>query len=597
MTTNDADGPATGRIFLSYSAADEADALAVCTALERAGLPCWIVARDEPEAAKAHAPLVQPAATCRAFVVVHTQRTNKDSRRWSELIVARQRNADAPRFLLQVEPATVEDIFANPDFIPDHHRFACARPPCEQDLARLSAALRTLLEPATSSNRRAEHASDANAVMQAAIRAAESLPWSMVRGLVWKGIAATQAQAGAIDEAKRTAEGIDEFAWETAARYAIACVQTDAGDIEGATRTAAETRPGQYRDLSLASVARAQVKANDLAGAVRTAAAIDGTALREIALRRIVDASMRIGDFDAAIRAAHTEERPRQRATTLARIAIEMSRIGRREAAHDVLVDALQTSSLISDAAARSTALGDIAAAQIRLGDREAARRIAETMAGDLRRAAVLYDIAVAESRRGRRDPALKALDDAMDAARSVDDMATRESALRVLAAVRAQIADGGDGPDDRLRARFGDFDAAVRSGIVHDLPRTDSQPASKQVRVASWPPRDEWTESEERDHRLHKEAAEKAKTGDVAGALTAARAIEDDDARASALCHVACAQATAGDMDGASHTIAEMPAGRHVVYALLAQYRALMDADAAANGRPSYRWKASTHY
>jgi TolB-like protein len=61
---------ADGKVFISYASQDVAIADALCTALEAAGLPCWIAPRDVRAGEAYAAAIVQAISSCRMLVLV-----------------------------------------------------------------------------------------------------------------------------------------------------------------------------------------------------------------------------------------------------------------------------------------------------------------------------------------------------------------------------------------------------------------------------------------------------------------------------------------------------------------------------------------------
>ena len=68
------DGPDTARVFISYASADNSIANAVCSALEREGVKCWIAPRDVTPGELYAANIVHAIDTTRVIVLVLSQR-------------------------------------------------------------------------------------------------------------------------------------------------------------------------------------------------------------------------------------------------------------------------------------------------------------------------------------------------------------------------------------------------------------------------------------------------------------------------------------------------------------------------------------------
>lgn len=67
--------PAGGRAFISHASPDAAVALRLCTALEAAGVPCWIAPRDVHAGESYAAAIVQAINNCRALVLLVSQQS------------------------------------------------------------------------------------------------------------------------------------------------------------------------------------------------------------------------------------------------------------------------------------------------------------------------------------------------------------------------------------------------------------------------------------------------------------------------------------------------------------------------------------------
>jgi hypothetical protein len=64
------------RVFLSYSSHDQAQADAVCKALETAGISCWIAPRDLEPGSQWGGGIVRAIEDCAAVVVVFSANAN-----------------------------------------------------------------------------------------------------------------------------------------------------------------------------------------------------------------------------------------------------------------------------------------------------------------------------------------------------------------------------------------------------------------------------------------------------------------------------------------------------------------------------------------
>ena len=81
------------RVFVSYSPKDKAEADAICTALEAAGVSCWIAPRDLHAGERGEAGAVRAIAACEAVVVVFSSAFNgsPEAVREMQLVVSSRR--------------------------------------------------------------------------------------------------------------------------------------------------------------------------------------------------------------------------------------------------------------------------------------------------------------------------------------------------------------------------------------------------------------------------------------------------------------------------------------------------------------------------
>jgi TIR domain len=80
-------------VFLSHSSKDKATADAVCTALEAAGIRCWIAPRDIPPGADWGEALVAAIGYCPIMVLIFSSNANASSHVHREVKIAVDVNA------------------------------------------------------------------------------------------------------------------------------------------------------------------------------------------------------------------------------------------------------------------------------------------------------------------------------------------------------------------------------------------------------------------------------------------------------------------------------------------------------------------------
>ena len=90
------------RVFISFANADKSKAAAVCAALERDGLPCWIAYRDVLPGQNYQGAIVQALESAKAMVLVFSARTNESEEVSKELSLA-------SAFRIPVIPLRVEE--------------------------------------------------------------------------------------------------------------------------------------------------------------------------------------------------------------------------------------------------------------------------------------------------------------------------------------------------------------------------------------------------------------------------------------------------------------------------------------------------------
>jgi hypothetical protein len=94
------------KVFIGYSSADTQVANAICTALEKRGLPRWLGSRDVGPGEDFQAAIVKAIRAARAMVLVFSQNANNSDEIKKELVLASQND-------VVIIPARVENVVPN----------------------------------------------------------------------------------------------------------------------------------------------------------------------------------------------------------------------------------------------------------------------------------------------------------------------------------------------------------------------------------------------------------------------------------------------------------------------------------------------------
>ncbi len=100
----------TQAVFVSYATADRKEALAVCKAIERRGLNCWISTRDVAPGENYQEEIVRAIRTARAMVLVFSEAANNSDEIKKELSLASRYHV--PVMALRIEDVEPNDAFA-----------------------------------------------------------------------------------------------------------------------------------------------------------------------------------------------------------------------------------------------------------------------------------------------------------------------------------------------------------------------------------------------------------------------------------------------------------------------------------------------------
>ena len=105
-----ADGHASRPVFVSYATADRKEALAVCKAIERRGLNCWISTRDVAPGANYQEAIARSLRGSRAMILIFSEAANNSDEIKKELSLASRYHI--PVMALRIEDVEPSDAFA-----------------------------------------------------------------------------------------------------------------------------------------------------------------------------------------------------------------------------------------------------------------------------------------------------------------------------------------------------------------------------------------------------------------------------------------------------------------------------------------------------
>jgi TIR domain-containing protein len=128
-------------VFISHSAQDKAVADAVCAALERAALRCWIAPRDVQPGRSFAGEITRAIQQSKAMVLIFSAHSNNSQQVLREVQLAVSSHLHIVQF-------RIEDVRPNDDltyFLSTPHWLDAMTPPMEKHLQRLVAAIETLL--------------------------------------------------------------------------------------------------------------------------------------------------------------------------------------------------------------------------------------------------------------------------------------------------------------------------------------------------------------------------------------------------------------------------------------------------------------------
>jgi hypothetical protein len=132
-------------VFISHSHQDKAAADAACSALETAGIRCWIAPRDVAPGADWAGAIVGAIDHCRAMVVIFSSGANRSKQIYRE--VQRAFEKELPVIPLRIENVVPEDSLAY--YMGPVHWLDAMTPPLEDHLKHLVTSVSAILHKST----------------------------------------------------------------------------------------------------------------------------------------------------------------------------------------------------------------------------------------------------------------------------------------------------------------------------------------------------------------------------------------------------------------------------------------------------------------
>jgi hypothetical protein len=131
-------------VFISHSQQDKIAADAACSALEAAGIRCWIAPRDVPAGAQWPAAIIDAIDHCRAMVLIFSSGANQSRQVYRE--VQRAFDKEVPVVPFRIENVTPEHSLAY--YVETVHWLDAVTPPFENHLKELAVSIAALLNKA-----------------------------------------------------------------------------------------------------------------------------------------------------------------------------------------------------------------------------------------------------------------------------------------------------------------------------------------------------------------------------------------------------------------------------------------------------------------
>ena len=354
-----------------------------------------------------------------------------------------------------------------------------------------------------------------------------------------------------LQQAEAEAGRVDAEPLRAWALHDVAMARIKANDPNAAETTADGIRDPRLRDIVLAAVVDARRSARDVPGALASARRIQDSARQGISLRSVALMQAVSGDISGALATARSISHAQANALAVGDVAAAIARDGST-------LEARLLAGRIRDGAARSRAFVEIAAVQAANGDILGAREALTQIGDKLYRAEALARIAAVRSElapndartmfaeaiaaaNGVRGPLFRKCETLIEIARGQVTAKSNEEALAILRQVLGRVRDVKKESERLtlfsriapLQARAGDFTSAF------DTAMRAEDPSLRPLLV--------------RDI-----AAFQVERGDVAGALQAARTLNDRPAAAAAFFGILRAQSLARDKAGMHATLAD---------------------------------------
>ena len=181
-------------VFISHSQQDKIAADAACSALEAAGIRCWIAPRDVPPGAQWPAAIIDAIDHCRAMVLIFSSGANQSKQVYRE--VQRAFDKEVPVVPFRIENVTPEHSLAY--YVETVHWLDAVTPPLENHLKQLAVSIAALLNKGTlPENLTVPGRMDGGAVRPAQLAAqpksgSRPLPkWILIAGAFIVAVAAT----------------------------------------------------------------------------------------------------------------------------------------------------------------------------------------------------------------------------------------------------------------------------------------------------------------------------------------------------------------------------------------------------------------------
>jgi tetratricopeptide (TPR) repeat protein len=357
----------------------------------------------------------------------------------------------------------------------------------------------------------------ARANLKLAATAAERIDGEPLKAWALHDIGVAYVRANDFAAAEATALQIHDVRLRDAVFAVVADERRSSGDVPGALTSARRIQDTARQGQTLRAIANFQAARHDFDGAMVTARSIVHSALNSLALGDVAAAIARDGGFDEARQLAGRIRDSQHRSRALALVGAVQAEAGD-------IKGALVTLDQVEDKLLRAEALGRLAAARTALAPAEARATFTQAIAmvtgargSSNRKCETLVEIARAQVVAGEGPRAVETLQKVL-----VDLPNVRREADRL--ALLGQIAP--------LQVRAGDFAGAFATAMRAEDPSL-------------------------RPLLVRDIAASQAERGDVAGAITALRALNDRAAAAAGFFGILRTQSMNHDTAGMRDTIA----------------------------------------